>query len=103
MLDANTLLDALTTLNPFTKTVDEMRHSGGAGISFLERWPATMNTGMDRHTATVWIWRVMWVSRKSDIPVRIAFGASPAGEPGARKDAAVAARRLAKLRRMGGE
>ena len=101
------LLDALTAHTPDSRIVDEMHHSGGAGISFVERWPATMNGGWERNTVTVWLWRVMWIPRKDRNwqkqvePVRVAFGVSPDGQPGAQRDGRREARRLAKERRAG--
>jgi hypothetical protein len=102
----DSLLDALTQHTPDSRTVDEMAHSGEVGISFVERWPATMNGGWKGGTVTVWIWRVMWIPRRvrggfhrQHKPIRIAYGVSDGGQEGAQAAGRREARRLAKLRR----
>ena len=99
------LLAALTEHSPDSIVFDEMNHSGGAGISFVERWPASGNIASG-HPPNVWVWRVMWIPRRvrgghhrQHVPVRVAYGVSDSGQFGAQTDGRREAVRLASLRR----
>jgi hypothetical protein len=100
------LLDALTIHRAGASTVDEMDHSGGAGVSFVERWPVTYTPIFHEAPSDLYLWRVMWIPRRErgpswarHKPVRIAFGVTSGGEPAAQKAGRAEARRLAKQRR----
>ena len=93
-------LDALSDIVDSPRTVDEMHHTGGAGISYIERWSLF---GADE-LLPIWIWRVMWVpfkgrGRNRQVPVKIAYGAVEGGQPEAQKAGRKEAIRLAKIRR----
>ena len=102
MADLQALADALIKNTPQSRTVDEMAHSGGAGISFVERWAV----GFDprdhaNHPSDLWVWRVMWapLDRKHTPPTRIAYGVVDGGQEAAQAAGRKEARRLAKTRR----
>jgi len=78
-----TLLDALTLHRPRSCTCDEMGHTGGVGISFIERWTVRNDTTVKGP----WVWRVMWIPRrvrgpswKQHTPKRIAYGVANSRE-----------------------
>jgi len=86
-------------------TVDEMQHSGGAGITFVERWPLLKSNDL----APVWLWRLMWIPRhergpswQRSRPVRIGYGAVQGGQEAAQRAGRKKARQLAKERRANG-
>lgn len=96
----DTLLDAMTQETPQSWTCDEMHHTGGAGISFVERW------AVDARPATEgpWVWRVMWTPHRvrggnhRHRAIRVAYGVSESPEE-AQRQGRREATRLAKERR----
>jgi hypothetical protein len=100
------LLGALTEHSPDSFLHDEVAHTGGAGISFVEQWPA-VGTPLGTSPSDVWLWRVMWIPRRvrggphrQHTPTRVAFGVSDKGQEGALGDGRREALRLAVLRRV---
>ncbi|MDB4278052.1 hypothetical protein N9917_00320 [Deltaproteobacteria bacterium] len=108
------LVNSLTLYSPDIYVSDEMNHTGGAGISYVERWPAVTlgSTDLGRIDAlcdhgdtsqVLWVWRVTWKphrGRSLSYPraVRIAYGVA-AGQEAAQAAGRKAAKRLAKERR----
>ena len=94
------LLEALSRNRPSSWLVDEMTHTGGAGISSIERW------SIGPTSEGPWVWRVMWIPRRlrgwqgrRQCPERLAFGVAETQEE-AQAEGRREARRLAKLRRQ---
>jgi len=105
MITANAIVDILTAGTPLSRTVDEIRHTGGAGTSFVERW--RLDNGEHRTQSDVpYLWRVMY--RAPGEPgrrwlhwergVRVAYGIAATLED-ATLEGRKEARRLAKGRR----
>lgn len=93
----DTLLEALTRHRPISIIYDKMLHTGGVGLSRIERWPASGLTHAEAEGP--WLWRVVWYQRGvTSIPQRIAFGMAESQED-AKRQGRKEARRLAKERR----
>jgi len=93
------ILDHLTRHRPDVAYVDEMRHTGGAGITLVQSWP------LSREADSPYVWRLMHVAanrshvlRCSWAGQRIAFNVANSQEEAVR-DGSKEARRLAKVRR----
>jgi hypothetical protein len=108
-LDVHDLLDAVTENRPDHWMSDEIHHTGGAGFSNVDRWPADGIWPSDaENDPGIWIWRVVWSpfrpgSRKAQKDHglsrrKIAFGVEQGQESAAQKGRSEAMR-LAKERR----
>jgi len=80
----DSLLDALTNEPPRSYISDEIRHTGGVGVSRVERWPVAGLGSLfwvDDAAKGPWLWRVSYRPkgdhRGSGPFVRIAYGVSP--------------------------